>query len=131
VRYRRKNMKKTINIWMQMLGFDKNDADRGVARFLDRTGFVPDSVCALLFNPDFVHLHRGMEEEYTLFPDNCAYRAVLRNTERFRQDWTNFELRELVAELKKRGIKYYAGLMGVYVKDKFHKEYKAKINYPL
>ena len=116
-------MKKTINIWMQMLGFDKNDADRGVSRFLGRTGFVPESVCALLFSPDFVHLHRGMDEEYTLFPDNCAYRAVLRNTERERQEWTNFELRELVAELKKQGIKYYAGLMGAYTKDMFHHEW--------
>lgn len=116
-------MKRTINIWMQMLGFEKNDADRGVARFLDRTEFVPDSVCGLLFHADFVHLHRGMEEEYVLFPDNCAYRAVLRNTERFRQEWTNFELRELVAELKKKGIKYYAGIMGCYLKDRYHKEW--------
>ena len=116
-------MKKTVNIWMQMLGFEKNDTDRGVARFLDRTGFVPDSVCALLFHPDFINLHRGMDEEYKLFPDNCAYRAVLRNTERFRQEWTNFELRELVCELKKKGIKYYAGIMGSYLGDRFHKEW--------
>ena len=56
-------MKRSTNIWMQLLGFDKNDADRGVARFLERTGFVPESVCALLFHPDFVHLHGGMDKE--------------------------------------------------------------------
>ncbi len=108
---------------MQLLGFDKNDADRGVERFLERTGFVPESVCALLFHPDFVHHHKGMDEEYTLYPDNCAYRAVLRNTERYRQDWTNFELRELIARLKAKGIKFYAGIMGVYLEDKFHREW--------
>ena len=108
---------------MQLLGFDKNDADRGVARFLERTGFVPESICALLFHPDFVHCHRGMDEEYTLFPDNCAYRAVLRNTERYRQDWTNFELRELVAGLSEKGIKFYAGIMGSYLEDRFHREW--------
>ena len=65
----------SINIWMQLLGFNRDDPDRGAARFLDRTGFTPDNVCALLFHPDFVHLHRGMDEEYTLVPDNCAYYA--------------------------------------------------------
>ncbi len=108
---------------MQLLGFDKNDADRGVARFLERTGFIPESICALLFHPDFVHHHKGMEEEYTLYPDNCAYRAVLRNTERYRQDWTNFELRELTENLAKKGIKLYAGIMGSYLEDRFHREW--------
>ena len=116
-------MKRSTNIWMQLLGFDKNDADRGVARFLEGTGFVPESVCALLFHPDFVHLHGGMDKEYTLFPDNCAYRAVLRNTERYRQDWTNYELRDLVARLKERGVRFYAGIMGSYLEDRFHREW--------
>jgi len=108
---------------MQMLGFEKNDADRGVSRFLERTGFVPDSICGLLFHADFVHFHRGMDEEYELFPDNCAYRAVLRNTERERQAWTNLELRDLVSELKKKGVKYYAGIMGICLNDRYHREW--------
>ncbi|MBR3718377.1 MAG: hypothetical protein IKN20_00755, partial [Firmicutes bacterium] len=113
----------SINIWMQLLGFDRDDPDRGAARFLDRTGFVPDNVCALLFHSDFVHLHRGMDEEYTLFPDNCAYYAVPRNLERERQPWTNWDLRELVAALKKRGVGFYAGIMGSYLGDMFHHEW--------
>ncbi len=131
-------MKRTVNIWLQMLAFDRTAPDYGVSAFLERTGFTPESVCALLFHPDFVHLHRGMEEEYTLFPDNCSYRAVLRNTERYRQDWTNYELRGLIAELKKHGIEYYAGIMGAYLNDKFHKEWltdhqelrTCRLNYP-
>ena len=113
----------SINIWMQLLGFDRDDPDRGAARFLDRTGFVPDNVCALLFHSDFVHLHRGMDEEYTLLPDNCAYYAVPRNLERERQPWTNHDLRELVAQLKKRGVGFYAGLMGSYLNNMFHSEW--------
>ena len=66
-------MSRPISIWMQLLGFDREAADKGVNAFLERTGFVPDSICTLLYHPDFVHLHRGMEQEYTLFPDNCAY----------------------------------------------------------
>ncbi|MBE6592193.1 MAG: hypothetical protein E7646_09150 [Ruminococcaceae bacterium] len=114
---------KTLNVWMQLMGFEKNDPDRGAKRFIDRAGFVPDNICALLFNADFVHLHRGMETEYTLFPDNCAYRGVLRNKERRRQAWTNYELRELISELKKYGVGFYAGLMGSHLKDRFHHEW--------
>lgn len=116
-------MKKSINVWMQLLGFEKNDPDRGAARFLKQVGFAPDSVCALLFHPDFVHLHGGMEQEYKLLPDNCAYRAIPRNVERERQDWTNYDLRTLIAELKKNGVEFYAGIMGTYVENIFHHEW--------
>ncbi len=116
-------MKKTVNIWMQMLGFNRDDPDRGVARFLDQTGFTPDSVCALLFHCDFVNLHKGMEEEYVLFPDICAYHGIPFNKERARQPWTNHDLRTLVAELKKKGVDFYAGIMGSYLNDAHHHEW--------
>ena len=116
-------MKKSINVWMQLLGFEKNDPDCGAARFLAQAGVVPDNVCALLFHPDFVHLHRGMDEEYKLFPDNCAYRAIPRNTERARQDWTNYDLRTLARALKTRGVELYAGIMGAYVENLYHDEW--------
>ena len=50
-----------VHIWMNLLGFERNDRDRGAKRFLKQTGFVPDGICALLFHPDFVHHHMGME----------------------------------------------------------------------
>ena len=115
--------KKSIHIWMQMLGFNRDDPDRGAARFLDQTGFTPDSVCALLFHCDFINLHRGMEEEYVLFPDNCAYHGIPFNKERARQPWTNHDLRSLVAELKKKGVDFYAGIMGSYLNDTHHHEW--------
>ena len=113
----------TINIWMQMLGFNRDDPDRGVARYLETTGFTPASICALLYHPDFVNLHRGMDEEYTLFQDNCAYHGIPRNKERERQPWTNYDLRQLIAELKKKGIDFYAGIMGSYCADRYHHEW--------
>ncbi len=116
-------MKRSINIWMQLLGFERKDPDRGAARFLSQTGFVPSSVCALLFHPDFVHLHGGMEREYPLLPDNCAYRAIPRNKERERQPWTNYDLRTLIAALKARDVEFYAGIMGTYVGDLYHREW--------
>lgn len=112
-----------INIWMQLLGFDRDEKDKGVEALLTRTGFVPNSVCGLLYHPDFVHLHRGMDHEYTLFQDNCAYLGAPGNRERKRQDWTNYDLRTLVQELKKQGIAFYASIFGSYLKDKFHQEW--------
>jgi len=114
---------KSINIWMQLLGFNRDDPDCGAARFLERTGFTPDSVCALLFHSDFVHLHQGMDKEYNLLQNNCAYYGIPRNKERERQQWTNYSLRTLIAELKKHGTDFYAGIMGVYTNDVFHHEW--------
>lgn len=116
-------VKKTLNIWMQLLGFDKEDSDKGVERFLKTTGFIPDSICGLLFHPDFVHLHSGMEKEIPLFPDVCSYRGIIQNKERRRQEWTNYDLRTLIAELKKKDIKFYIGIMGTYIGNKFHHEW--------
>lgn len=116
-------MKKTLNVWMQLLGFEKDDPDRGVARLLNTMDYVPDSICALLFHPDFVHLHGGMEKEVQLFPDNCAYRGIVQNKERRRQKWTNYDLRTLIAELKKKDIDFYIGIMGAYARNQFHHEW--------
>ena len=112
-----------VFIWMQMLGFERDDPDHGANRFLEQAGYVPDGICALLFHPDFVHLHRGMDEEYELFADNCAYYGTPRNTERERQPWTNHELRDLVHSLADRGIDFYAGLMCVVNGNSFHEEW--------
>lgn len=110
-------------VWMNLIGFEQTDDDCGAQRFIDNAGFVPDGVCALLFHPDFVHCHRGMDEEYTLFPDNCSYYAVVRNLERERQPWTNHDLRNLCINLEKKGCGVYAGLMGCTLESLFHREW--------
>ena len=112
-----------VFIWMQLLGFDRDDPDRGAARFLEQTGYIPDGVCALLFHSDFIHQHRGMEEEYELPADNCAYYGIPRNKERERQPWTNHDLRELAHSLSRRGVGLYAGIMGSATGNAFHKEW--------
>ena len=108
-----------VFIWMQMLGFDRNDPDRGANRFLEQTGFLPDGACALLFHPDFVHQHQGMAQEYELPADFCAYYGIPRNKERDRQPWTNHDLRDLAGNLANRGVGLYASLMGITI-DAFH-----------
>ena len=112
-----------LNIWMNLIGFDRDDEDRGVKKFLAQTGFKPDSVYALLCSPDFFHQHKGMEEEYVLPPDNCAYWGIPRNAERERQPWTNHNLRELTANLHKEGVEIYASVFGVTLGNRFHDEW--------
>lgn len=112
-----------VIIWMNLLGFDMYDPDRGVERYFNQTGFVPEGVAALLFHADFFHQHRGMEEEYELSPDNCSYYATPCNTERERQPWTNYALRELSANLRKHGSCLYASVMGSVLNNAFHKEW--------
>lgn len=110
-------------IWMQLLGFNRDDDDRGVARFLNQTGFVPDGAAALLFHSDLIHQHRGMEEEYELPADICAYYGIPGNAERERQPWTNHNLRDLAGNLAAEGSGLYAGVMGSYLGNKFHREW--------
>lgn len=112
-----------VFIWMQLLGFDRDDEDKGAKRFLNQTGFVPDGACGLLFHSDFVHHHRGMDEEYILYPDNCAYYGIPRNAERERQPWTNYDLRKLADSLHENGTKLYASVFGSILNDKFHREW--------
>lgn len=113
----------SLTVWMNLLGFDKNDPDSGAKRFLNTTGVKPDAICALLCHADFFNLHEGMEKEYVLPPDNCAYFGIPRNSERKRQEWTNYDLRRLVKNLAEEGVEFYAGIFGNTLKNAFHKEW--------
>lgn len=120
--------KRSINgekrfIWLQMLGLEKNDPDKGVARYLEQTGFIPEGICALVFHPDIVNQHRGMDEEYVLPPDNCAYYGVPRNVERERQEWTNYDLRTFCKNMKSKGTGVYMSIFGAYMWDTYHHEW--------
>jgi hypothetical protein len=68
-----------VLIWMNLLGFDRDDPDRGCKRFLNQTGFAPDGVGALMCHSDFFNLHRGMDEEYTL-PRTTAHTGAFPET---------------------------------------------------
>ncbi len=112
-----------VFIWMNLLGFERNDPDKGAERFLNQTGFIPDGACALVCHSDFFHLHRGMEEEYELPPDNCAYWGIPRNAERERQPWTNYDLRKLAHNLNNAGSGLYASIFGNSLGNAFHEEW--------
>ena len=110
-------------IWMQLLGLDIEQADYGVGQWLSTMNAKPDGVCLFTPHPDIIHQHNGMEEEYTLHPDDCAYCAIPANIVRKRQPWTNHHLRSAVKELKKAGVEPYLSIQGAYYGNLFHREW--------
>ena len=112
-----------IHVWMPMIGFDRDEADKGVGKLLERMSFAPNGVSAFLFHPDIVNQHTGVSAERTLPPDNCSYYGSPRNEERSRQDWTNHDLRTLVENLTAAGVEPYLGIMGVELGNRWHDEW--------
>lgn len=94
-------------LWIELIGFDNKKNDYGVKEFLNNIGFTPDAVSFLIMNPDFIHTHDGIKEEKIFPPDYCSYGGRPRSRERFRQEWTNYQLQGLIHELHKYRIEVY------------------------
>jgi hypothetical protein len=116
-------MRGEIHVWMPMIGFDREEADKGVGKLLERMSFAPTGVSAFLFHPDIVNQHAGMRVERTLPADNCSYYGSPRNEDRARQDWTNYDLRILLQNLTAAGVEPYLGIMGVELGNRWHTEW--------
>jgi len=101
-------------IWIELIGFDNRESDYGVAAYLDTVGFIPESIFLLLYTPDFVHAHKGMDTEWHLPMEACSYGARPYGKLHDRQEWTNFQLRSLVTELQKHGIDVYCSFFDIY-----------------
>ena len=94
-------------LWIDLIGFDNTLPDYGVGVYLDRCKFVPDGISLLLTWTEFVLDYKGLDHEYTLHPNEQSYGGHMYSPERKRQNWTNFQLKGLVGELHKNGIKVY------------------------
>jgi len=110
-------------IWTELIGFDNQQPDLGVAQYLDTAGFVPTAVCLLIGSPDFVLSHPGIETERELAPEYCSRDGHEFNQERKRQVWTNHQLRSLIRGLRGRGVQVYLSLFATYTRDKSHREW--------
>ena len=58
---------------MPLIGFDRDQPDKGVSKLIERMGFLPHGISVFMFHPDIVHLHDGLAEEKIFPPDNCSY----------------------------------------------------------
>ena len=94
-------------LWAELIAFDNAKADFGVGEYLSRMPEKPKGVSLLLFDPDIDHSHAGLETDFPIGAMHCSYYARPCNEERARQDWTAWQLRGLVAELRKRNVEAY------------------------
>ena len=102
-------------LWVELIGFDNQRPDYGVEAYLENAGLIPAAVSLLLFNPDFIHTHTGLAEDRSFPFDYCSYGGHPYSYERARQDWTRFQLRELVGTLQAHGIAVYVTVFDLFV----------------
>ncbi|MCQ6562782.1 hypothetical protein [Paenibacillus mendelii] len=102
-------------VWIELIGFDNTESDFGVTAYMNTLGFSPNGISLLLFTPDFVHAHKGMEQEYWLPVETCSYAARPYGKLRNRQEWTNYQLLGLVKELQKHGIDIYCSFFNLFL----------------
>lgn len=102
-------------LWIELIGFDNERSDYGVEAYLANAGFVPEAVSLLLYNPDLIHTHDGMERDRVFPVDYSSYSGHPCSYERQRQDWTKHQLRALIGELHKHGIAVYVSVFDLFV----------------
>ena len=110
-------------LWTELIAFEKNDPDRGAARYLNAMPMKPDAIFLFICTADFPFSYKGMAEEYELAPTVCSRDAHPRNEQRERQKWTNWQLRELIANLKKLGVPTYLSMFTGYYRGEFGPEW--------
>ena len=94
-------------LWIELIGFDNRQGDYGVGEFLSRMEIKPEVIFILIWNTDLIHSHHGLDEDAPIGLKHCAYQARPRNEEHDIQNWTRFQLRGLIAELHRHGVKVY------------------------
>lgn len=106
-------------VWIELTGFDRSREDFGIPSFLERCGFIPEGFSLLLYWTGFALNHEGMQAERPLSICEDSYGGHPYCPERARQDWTNWELRALIARLRALGSKVYLSYfnMSSYVED--------------
>ena len=67
------------SIWIELIGFDKNDIKGSVSEYFKTTGFIPHSISFHLTSINFVNTHKGMQSEYILPDYACSYAGHLDN----------------------------------------------------
>ncbi len=111
------------NLWTELLAFENTDPDRGAARYLESIPEKPDTIFLFICAADFVFGHHSMDSEYILSPAVCSRNAHAGNEQRNRQKWTNFQLRELIGNLKRCGVSVYLSMFTCAYHDKYGPEW--------
>ena len=99
----------TFFVWVELIGFDNAKPDFGVNDYLDRMAVKPQAISLLLDNDGlFLSHEEGLPADFAFPPNVAAYGGRPFNRERRRQTWTAFQLKGLVAELKRHNVDVFA-----------------------
>ena len=99
----------TFFVWVELIGFDNAKPDFGVGEYLDRMAVKPQAVSLLLDNDGLFLSHKeGLPVDFAFPVDVASYGGRPFNRERHRQTWTAFQLKGLVAELKRHDVEVFA-----------------------
>lgn len=101
-------------LWTPLIGFDMDKSDRGADEYFSKIKSKPAGISLFVFNADIINMHKGMEKEFAFPYDYCNYYGAQRNEIRSIQPWTNYKLRELVSNIKKKGVDTYLSIMGMH-----------------
>ena len=119
--------KNELWVWTELLAFDNTLPDFGVKQYLDEMQRRPDGI-SFLTNIDFVMRHEPMDREIELPADVCLRFGHTTNGRRDRQPWTNHQVRDLIAELHKYGIKVVVNIWTKFLNNHFNREFLSDAN---
>lgn len=92
------------NVWVELIAFDVTAPDLGVAAYLSDLGHRPKRLSLLLYSLQFLHSHVPGDDS-ALLPVECtSYGARPWSARGPRQDWTQGDLRRLIALLAADGV---------------------------
>lgn len=98
------------NYWIDLIAFDKDDIKGSVDSFVENVQGKIDSFYLHITNCDFVAGFLGMDKEYDLHEKDCAGFPI--GEERSRQQWTNYDLKNLIDYCHERNIEVYYSIGG-------------------
>lgn len=104
------------HVWIELIAFDVEAPDLGVAAVIEGMGDRPERLSLLLYSAEFLHAHDDLGAG--LLPRECtSYHAREWSVRGPRQDWTRADLRRLVLILRERGIDTYFAVFDMFTYD--------------
>ena len=111
-------------LWVELIAFDSSAPDLGVKQYFDCLGFTPAGISIFMWGSDFVHLHDGMKEDALFPPDIGSYLDIWSDgPKRSGAPWSKFQLRALIEELHRYGVKVLFSIFPTSLGDRFHPEW--------
>jgi len=110
-------------IWTELVAFDHTKEDMGVKNYLDILGFTPHAICLFVSSPDFILLYSDEDYNSVLPKDCCVYGVYSLDETRNIQPWKMCEVKLLIENLHKYGVKVLVSAMTWFMGNQIHEEW--------